>query len=140
MSFKCHRKPNHTFGQSKQNPFDMNRLLRNLFFSVRNSPNQFRSTVNCVHRRTIVNSACVSLFEKSPGKTSWITNSLFATRKVQFSSDAVAISQLDYERFCAETLDALCDYFEELVESVNHLAAADIVNKVNLQFNFSFKY
>lgn len=43
------------------------------------------------------------------------------------------VSQLDYENFCAETLDDLTDYIEELVESSQHLETADVVNKVSLK-------
>lgn len=50
---------------------------------------------------------------------------------VQYSSDARDVTQLDYEKFCVETLDGLSDYIEELIESVNHLATADVVNKVS---------
>lgn len=42
-----------------------------------------------------------------------------------------SVSQLDYENFCAETLDDLTDYIEELVESTSQLETADVVNKVS---------
>ncbi|XP_031625333.1 frataxin homolog, mitochondrial [Contarinia nasturtii] len=107
----------------------MSKLVRNLFFFVKNSPNNKKAIANRIHRRTIVNLASVRLFEKLPAQTPCKTNYPFVVQTARFSSDAVTISQLDYERFCAETLDSLCDYFEELVESVNHLASADILNK-----------
>lgn len=56
----------------------------------------------------------------------------------RYSSEVNAsISQLDYEQFCVETLDDLTDYIEELVESVAHLEAADVVNKVSHRFECS---
>jgi hypothetical protein len=36
------------------------------------------------------------------------------------------IDAVTFERNCSVTLEALCDYFEELVENSQHLKAADI--------------
>ncbi|KAH8323826.1 hypothetical protein KR067_002471 [Drosophila pandora] len=46
-----------------------------------------------------------------------------------FGSQADAESSLDsatYERVCSETLDALCDYFEELTENAQDLPGSDV--------------
>lgn len=50
--------------------------------------------------------------------------------KCLFTSDARVLNELDYEKYCAETLEALTDYFDELVESSDAFTAADVVYKV----------
>lgn len=42
------------------------------------------------------------------------------------------LSQVDFERYCAETLESLTDYFDELVEKFKEFEAADVVYKVTL--------
>lgn len=55
-----------------------------------------------------------------------------AVRLRKYTTEADAnISDLDYGNFCAETLDDLTDYIEELVESTSKLETADVVNKVS---------
>lgn len=74
--------------------------------SLRNKPNQFRNYVKSYH-----------LIE--------------SVAKQFYSSESPAvISYIDYEHFCAETLESLGDYFEELVESTSGFETADILNKV----------
>lgn len=109
----------------------MNRLIRNVIFSVKIS-HKTRSISNLVPRKTITNHATKKLFQKSSSQMMFCgKSSIFTTQAVRFSSDAPEITQLDYEHFCVETLDAICDYMEELIDSVNHLSTADAVNKVN---------
>lgn len=40
------------------------------------------------------------------------------------------LSQVDFEHYCAETLESLTDYFDELVEKFKEFEAADVVYKV----------
>lgn len=109
-------------------------LSRNLLFSLlRNIQNRSKTFANVVPQTIVANRTFFGVLNIVTAQENLCANrTLFVTQTVRFSLDAVAISQLDYEHFCAETLESLCDYFEELVESVNHLAAADVVNKVNL--------
>lgn len=44
------------------------------------------------------------------------------------------LSQLDFEQYCAETLESLTDYFDELVEKFKEFEAADVVYKVISHF------
>ncbi|KAH8291675.1 hypothetical protein KR018_005289 [Drosophila ironensis] len=59
-----------------------------------------------------------------------ITKEIHPQRRCYGSSvDAGTESHLDsatYERVCSETLDALCDYFEELTESAQDLPGSDV--------------
>ncbi|XP_063619568.1 frataxin homolog, mitochondrial [Cydia splendana] len=46
------------------------------------------------------------------------------------STDSAQIAEVDpvvYEEICTETLESLCDYFEEIVEGATHLKGADIM-------------
>lgn len=43
-----------------------------------------------------------------------------------------------FEKVCDETLDSLCEYFEELVENATHLKAADVSYGVRNLFFFVF--
>lgn len=51
-----------------------------------------------------------------------------------FSSDAGTVtpnlSEVDFEHYCAETLESLTDYFDELVEKFKEFEAADVMYKV----------
>lgn len=111
-------------------------LRKNFIISVRNH-SKTRSIACFVRSTAFENRSTIRLAEKIPAQITSCEKSIqfnsLAIQKVQFSSDVSTLSQLDYEHFCAETLDELCDYFEELIESVNDLAAADVVNKVNFK-------
>lgn len=114
----------------------MNRLARNLAYFTKNQ-HKPSAVASFLCAKALKNSENVRLFRKFA-----VQSHLFEKKNrlnaltiqiIPFSSDAVTISQLDYEHFCAETLDSLCDYFEELIEESDDLSTADIVNKVNIQ-------
>lgn len=113
----------------------MNRLTRNVAFCVKNNYKTL-ATSNTVRPKLII---CRNFSIRKQCAVSKLLcerirhNTTFATQALQFSSDAstITITQFDYEKFCVETLDNLGDYIEELVESVNHLSSADVLNKVN---------
>lgn len=75
--------------------------------SLRNNPNQFRNDVKSHH---LIQS--------------------FQPKQFYSSESTAVISHIDYEHFCAETLESVGDYFEELVESTSELETADVLNKV----------
>lgn len=110
----------------------MNRLARNLIFSLKNLKNT-RTITSLVPQKTLVNHGTCKLFKSLSNPMIFCEKStIFATQTVRFSSNAIEISQLDYEHFCAETLDEICDYIEELIDSINHLTTADVVNNVRI--------
>lgn len=57
-----------------------------------------------------------------------------------FKVDSIAASLIDlatFETVCSDTLEALCDYFEETIEQSDHLKSADVtfgVGSFVLQF------
>lgn len=110
----------------------MNRLVRNFIFSVKNSYNS-RTIASFVRPQTIQHHEPADNQKKL--QPQWILDaksnqcSLFAVHKCQRSSYS-SLSQLDYEKYCAETLEDLSDYIEELIESTSELATADAVNEV----------
>lgn len=113
----------------------MNRLARSVIFSVKNLQ-KTRTIVSLVPRRIRANHENFRLFKNIPVHAMLSEkSSLITTQMVRFSSDSTEISQLDYEHFCVETLDSICDYIEELIDSINHLSTADVVNKVRFQLN-----
>lgn len=62
----------------------------------------------------------------------------------QFSSHPPApqVSEVDpavFEEICNETLESLCDYFEEIVESAPNLKGADITYSVSIRILNFFK-
>lgn len=48
----------------------------------------------------------------------------------EIKSDTRYLSQVDFEHYCAETLESLTDYFDEIVEKFKEFEAADVVYKV----------
>jgi len=57
----------------------------------------------------------------------------FTANRRLFSSQIETESTLDgvtYERVCSDTLDALCDYFEELTENASELQGTDVAYSV----------
>lgn len=114
----------------------MNRLARSVILPVKNLQ-KTRTIASLVAQKVQANHETIRLFNNFPVQTNRLSekSSLVTTQTVRFSSDATEISQLDYEHFCVETLDGICDYIEELIDSVNHLSTADVVNKVSFQLN-----
>lgn len=49
------------------------------------------------------------------------------------------LSQVDFEHYCAETLESLTDYFDELVEKFKEFEAADVVYKVMSKSQYSYQ-
>lgn len=43
-----------------------------------------------------------------------------------FSTNIELVDSVTFEKVCDETLESLCEYFEELVESASHLQSADV--------------
>lgn len=114
----------------------MNVLRRNWIFCVR-KPNKIKASQCSVNTRSFVNHALTKSQDEftlriAPSVKS-IQRSSLSLQKVHFSSEVSALSQLDYEHFCAETLDDLCAYIEELIENSSDLATADVVNKVTFE-------
>lgn len=110
----------------------MNRLTRNVIFSLKNSKN-IRTITSLVPQKTLANHETCKLFKNVSNQMMFCEkSSIFSKRTVQFSTNAIEISQLDYEHFCVETLDGICDYIEELIDSINHLTTADVVNNVRI--------
>lgn len=112
----------------------MNRLARDVAFCVKNS-NKTKTILSFVQLKPLKSCRSFALWKKCAVQSMFHQNSshstVVTTQALRFSSDATTISQIDYENFCVETLDSLCDYIEELVESVDHLSTADVLNKVN---------
>lgn len=46
------------------------------------------------------------------------------------------IEQPVFEEICNETLESLCEYFEEIIDQNNNLKGADVTFSVSLYFNF----
>eukprot|EP00099_Drosophila_melanogaster_P006739 NP_001259373.1 frataxin, isoform B [Drosophila melanogaster] len=62
----------------------------------------------------------------------------FTANRRLFSSQIETESTLDgatYERVCSDTLDALCDYFEELTENASELQGTDVAYSVGWRAN-----
>ncbi|KAH8356187.1 hypothetical protein KR200_005792, partial [Drosophila serrata] len=55
-------------------------------------------------------------------------NRRFASNEVE--TDSSSLDSVTYERVCSETLDALCDYFEELTENAADLQGSDVAYSV----------
>lgn len=76
-----------------------------------------------------------------------LTNPYTVVNKVYLSSKANGNSptngnefnELKFENFCSETLEALSDYFDELVEKCSDLSEADVTNNVN-SWSFLIQY
>lgn len=57
-------------------------------------------------------------------------NHLHRSFASEVKSETQSVSQVDFEHYCAETLESLTDYFDQLVEEFKELEAADVVCKV----------
>lgn len=56
-------------------------------------------------------------------------------RRFASSSSSTQVCEIDpavFEEICSETLESLCDYFEEIVESDPNLKGADITYSVSM--------
>lgn len=117
----------------------MNVLKKNANFFIKNQQ-KIRFYFSVVRPKVIETSLSNESCQRIPIELNFcqkINRTKYNALKIQvhqFSSDC-AVPQLHYEKFCAETLDSLCDYFEELVESVNELATADVLNKVSKEYD-----
>lgn len=58
------------------------------------------------------------------------SNARYFSQTSTTSSDENQLTALKFEHFCAETLESLYDYFDELVESNSNLASTDVIYKV----------
>lgn len=50
----------------------------------------------------------------------------FSSSHIHSADDAYIIDAVTYDKVCTETLEALYDYFEELLERIPHLKSPDI--------------
>lgn len=48
----------------------------------------------------------------------------------EIETESSSLDSATYERVCSETLDALCDYFEELTESAPDVPGSDVAYSV----------
>ncbi|XP_017034594.1 frataxin homolog, mitochondrial [Drosophila kikkawai] len=58
--------------------------------------------------------------------TSVNANRRFASNEIETETTSSSLDSATYERVCSETLDALCDYFEELTENAADLQGSDV--------------
>lgn len=113
----------------------MNVLRRKINFHIKNQQ-KIRSYFSVVRPKAIETSVHIESCQRVSIPFNFCDRNIrtkynaLKTQVFRFSSDCT-ITQLHYEKFCAETLDSLCDYFEELIESVSYLATADVLNKVS---------
>ncbi|XP_055586506.1 frataxin homolog, mitochondrial [Uranotaenia lowii] len=86
-----------------------------------------RIVTSCLQNRTKqLNTRNVNVFKTSPEEKSTHRRRWFSSMN---PNDFLATSLIDsatYEVVCSETIESLCDYFEELVEECPHLKAADV--------------
>lgn len=92
-------------------------------------------TSRCLARRQI-NSVTPVLLRHYPCLSLTVTNLSFDR---QFSSkltvpDVTDVDQAVFEEICNETLESLCDYFEEIVDSSPNLKGADVTFSVSMLF------
>ncbi|XP_017460668.1 PREDICTED: frataxin homolog, mitochondrial isoform X1 [Rhagoletis zephyria] len=58
------------------------------------------------------------------GRTTFRTYA--STNENKEGTNESALDSIKYERVCSETLDALCDYLEELIENAKTLSSSDV--------------
>lgn len=113
----------------------MNVLKKNINFCIKNQQ-KIRSYFSVIRSKAVETSVNHSSSQSLPIQLKFSEKSIRTKQNAlkihffQFSTDCT-VTQLHYEKFCAETLDSLNDYFEELIESVNELSTADVLNKVS---------
>lgn len=113
----------------------MNVLRKNINFCIKNRQ-KIRSYFSVVRPKAIETSVNIESCRILPIPLNFCerniqtNNNALRIQVFRFSSDCT-INQLHYEKFCAETLDSLTDYIEELIEGVSELATADVLNKVS---------
>lgn len=114
----------------------MSVLKKNLNFYIKNQQ-KIRCIFSVVRPKAIATNVHIDLCQRLPIQLNFceknIQTKYTALKMIQaskFSSDCT-LTQLHYEKFCAETLESLSDYLEELVESVSELSTADVLNKVS---------
>lgn len=62
----------------------------------------------------------------------WDQNNTRIFQRTCTSGSGNQTDSFKFEEVCEETLESLCDYFEELVESSTHLKGADVLYGVRL--------
>lgn len=113
----------------------MNVLKKNINFCIKNQQ-KIRSYFSVVRPKAIETSVNIESCRILPiplhfcERNTRTNYNALRTQLFRFSSDCT-VSQLHYEKFCAETLESLNDYFEEFIESVSELATADVLNRVS---------
>lgn len=86
---------------------------------------QIRST-QCHYRISHITVGCLS--QKA-------VNSICLNRSYCTPTDPLGSALLDlmtYEAICSDTLEGLCEYFDDLVESTPHLKSADVNYSVRI--------
>ncbi|KAH8343361.1 hypothetical protein KR059_008868, partial [Drosophila kikkawai] len=66
--------------------------------------------------------------------TSVNANRRFASNEIETETTSSSLDSATYERVCSETLDALCDYFEELTENAADLQGSDVAYSVSFRW------
>lgn len=113
----------------------MNVLKKNINFCIKNQQ-KIRSYFSVIRSKAVETSVNHSSCQSLPIQLKFSEKSIRTKQNAlkihffQFSTDCT-VTQLHYEKFCVETLDSLNDYLEELIESVNELSTADVLNKVS---------
>lgn len=125
------------YNQSKQVRFEMNVIGKNINFCIKNQQ-KIRFYFSIVRPKAVETSVNIGTCQRVPISSNFCERNIrtnYNALKIQvfrFSSDCT-LTQLRYEKFCAETLESIGDYLEELVESVSDLATADVLNKVSFK-------
>lgn len=50
----------------------------------------------------------------------------------KYTTSEELVDEITYEKVCEDTLESLCEYFEEIIEDSSHLQAADVTYGVNM--------
>lgn len=93
-------------------------------------------TSRCLARRQI-NSLALVIPQYSSAKTIKYSCNFPLIRRLSASSDypqAENVDPLVFEEICNETLESLCDYFEELLDQNPSIKGADVTYSVSIFF------
>lgn len=111
-----------TIALSRLNPSHVNRYSQIVRpFSIQHTDSR-RKRINSFPRRGEQNHSvnrCIA---------QW--NSTWRSFASEVGTDTHNLPQVDFEQYCAETLESLTDHFDEVVEKFNEFEAADVVYKV----------
>lgn len=109
----------------------MSIILRRNTKQIASAIAQIRSTQSYYHTRQICHIPVSCLNQKNVQSIS--LNRTYCTPR----TDPLGSALLDlviYEAVCSDTLEGLCEYFDDLVESTPHLKSADVNYSVRILF------